>query len=276
MAIGLPSSTVATLDGSATGEWRRGGDSHGGTTAARRRELGRGLRPSPSGVHRRPAHDLEGPARVMARVRGGTLLIDEIADIEDELQARIVRMMDTPGDHVPRFMATSQSDLTEAMESGRVRQDLYYRLSVFVITSPPLRSRKNDIPDLILFFLDKYNKQYCRHISPPNHSIMSRLKAYDWPGNVRELKHAIERAVVLSSENELDLREVIGTRQQSSTHPADTATAYSEAKELFEKNYLQRILNLAGGNVSEAARISGRFRSDIYRMMKRYNIKSPS
>ena len=65
---------------------------------------------------------------MMARVRGGTLLIDEIADIDDEVQARIVRMMDTPGDHVPRFMATSQTDLTEAMESGRVRQDLYYRL----------------------------------------------------------------------------------------------------------------------------------------------------
>lgn len=65
--------------------------------------------------------DLEGPARVMARVRGGTLLIDEINDIDDEIQARIVRMMDTPGDHIPRFMATSQSDLTEAMETGRVR-----------------------------------------------------------------------------------------------------------------------------------------------------------
>ncbi|HCI08692.1 MAG TPA: nitrogen regulation protein NR(I), partial [Sulfitobacter sp.] len=99
--------------------------------------------------------DIEGPARVLARVKGGTLLIDEIADISDEIQARIVRMMDTPGEYVPRFLATSQSDLTGAMENGTVRKDLYYRLSGATLNVPSLRERVDDIPLLAEHFLGR-------------------------------------------------------------------------------------------------------------------------
>ncbi len=151
--------------------------------------------------------DLEGPARVMARVRGGTLLIDEIADIDDEIQARIVRMMDTPGDHVPRFMATSQSDLTDAMESGRVRQDLYYRLCGATIHVPALRERVDDITLLTDHFLAREERESGtqRRLSP---EAIELVRRYSWPGNVRQLENAIRRLSLTSRADEISRTEV--------------------------------------------------------------------
>ena len=103
--------------------------------------------------------DLEGPAKVLAKAKGGTILFDEIGDIDDEVQARIVRMMDTPGEHNPRFMATSQVNLNAAMDSGSVRQDLYYRLNGAAIHVPALRERVDDIPLLVEHFLNRAERE---------------------------------------------------------------------------------------------------------------------
>lgn len=151
--------------------------------------------------------DLEGPARVLARVKGGTVLIDEIADIDDEIQARIVRMMDAPGDHVPRFMATSQSDLGNAMESGRVRQDLYYRLCGATIHVPALRERVDDIPLLAEHFLNRAEREGApkRRLSEEAEEL---FRAYSWPGNVRQLEHAVRRLVLTSRADEITRSEV--------------------------------------------------------------------
>ncbi|WP_120635595.1 response regulator [Ruegeria sp. EL01] len=151
--------------------------------------------------------DLEGPARVMARVRGGTLLIDEIADIEDEVQARIVRMMDTLGDHVPRFMATSQTDLTEGMEDGRIRQDLYYRLCGATIHVPALRERVDDITLLAEHFLAREERESGakRWLSP---EAVELVRRYSWPGNVRQLENAIRRLSLTSRADEISKAEV--------------------------------------------------------------------
>ncbi|NOD63156.1 MULTISPECIES: response regulator [unclassified Ruegeria] len=151
--------------------------------------------------------DLEGPARVLARVRGGTLLIDEIADIDDEVQARIVRMMDTPGDHVPRFMATSQSDLTEGMETGRIRQDLYYRLCGATIHVPSLRERVDDIPLLAEHFLAREERESGakRWLSP---EAVELVRRYSWPGNVRQLENAVRRLGLTSRADEISKAEV--------------------------------------------------------------------
>lgn len=151
--------------------------------------------------------DLEGPARVLARVKGGTVLIDEIGDIEDELQARIVRMMDAPGDHVPRFMATSQQDLAQAMEQGRVRQDLYYRLSGAVINVPALRERVDDIPLLAEHYLARAESEgHPRRRLDPGATDLIRL--YSWPGNVRQLENAVRR-LVLTSRADVILRSEV-------------------------------------------------------------------
>ncbi|NVO55440.1 response regulator [Rhodobacteraceae bacterium B1Z28] len=151
--------------------------------------------------------DLEGPARVLARVRGGTLLIEEIADFEDEIQARIVRMMDTPGDHVPRFMATSQSDLTEGMESGRVRQDLYYRLCGATVHVPALRERVDDIPLLTDHFQAREERENGtkRWLSP---EAVELVRRYSWPGNVRQLENAVRRLSLTSRADEISKAEV--------------------------------------------------------------------
>ena len=153
--------------------------------------------------------ELEGPARVLARVKGGTLLIDEIGDIEEELQARIVRMMDAPGDHVPRFMATSQTDLTHAMEAGQIRQDFYYRLSGATIHVPSLRERVDDIPLLAEHFLTRAERDGApkRRLSVDASEL---FRAYSWPGNVRQLENAVRRLVLTSRAEEIARSEVEG------------------------------------------------------------------
>jgi len=151
--------------------------------------------------------DLEGPARVLARVKGGTLLIDEIGTIEDEVQARIVRMMDAPGDYLPRFMATSQGDLSAQMEAGQVRQDLYYRLSGASIAVPSLRERVEDIPLLTEHFLTRAERD-----GAPRRALSSDaqelVRVYSWPGNVRQLENAIRRLGLTSRADEITRTEV--------------------------------------------------------------------
>lgn len=151
--------------------------------------------------------DIEGPARVLARVKGGTLLIDEIGDIPEELQARIVRMMDTPGEYTARFLATSQSDLTAAMEAGRVRKDLYYRLSGATLNVPALRERVDDISLLAEHFLVRGEKtgQAPRVLSEDAAEI---FRTYSWPGNVRQLENAVRRLGLTSRSVEISASEV--------------------------------------------------------------------
>lgn len=135
--------------------------------------------------------DIEGPARVLARVQDGTLLIDEIADIPLEVQARIVRMIDAPGAYAPRFIATSQSDLASAMEAGSLRNDLFYRLTGATVYVPSLRDRVEDIDRLAAHFLShEGNGAGARKLSE---GALRILRAYQWPGNVRQLEHAMRQ-----------------------------------------------------------------------------------
>lgn len=151
--------------------------------------------------------DIEGPSRSLARVKGGTLLIDEIGDVDAEVQARIVRMIDNPGEHVPRFMATSQTDLTEALDRGDIRQDLYYRLSGATLMVPSLRERVEDIPLLAEHFLLRAERdgQPSRRLSE---DAMELMRSYSWPGNVRQLEHAVRRLVLTSRAEEITRSEV--------------------------------------------------------------------
>ena len=151
--------------------------------------------------------DIEGPARVLARVKGGTVLFDEIGDVDADIQARIVRMMDNPGDHVPRFMATSEGDLSDALDNGKMRQDLYYRLSGATIQVPSLRERVEDIPLLAEHFLLRAERDGApsRSLSPEAQELM---RTYSWPGNVRQLENAVRRLVLTSRAEEITRSEV--------------------------------------------------------------------
>ena len=150
--------------------------------------------------------DLEGPARVLAKAKGGTVLLDEIGDFDDEVQARIVRMIDNPGEHSPRFMATSQRDMGDLMEKGNVRQDLYFRLNGATIHVPSLRERVDDIPLLVEHFLDRAERDGVQK-RVFSQEAMELFRAYSWPGNVRQLENAVKRLVLTARAEEINHSE---------------------------------------------------------------------
>jgi len=162
-------------------------------------------------------NELEGPSRVLSKAKGGTVLFDEIGDLDDESQARIVRMIDNPGDHAPRFMATSQINLSAAMEKGEVRQDLFYRLNGATLHVPSLRERVDDIPLLVEHFLAKSEREGAP-LRVFSKEATELFRAYSWPGNVRQLENAVKRLVLTARTEEVSLPEaesVLGAQPQA-------------------------------------------------------------
>ena len=151
--------------------------------------------------------DLEGPARVMARAKGGTIVLDEIGDLDPDAQGRVVRMMDTPGDHVPRFMATGARRMAAAPAETGLREDLYFRLGGAVIEVPPLRERVDDIDALVAHFLAREERQGAapRRLSD---EALELMRAYSWPGNVRQLENAVRRLGLTAQGDEITRAEV--------------------------------------------------------------------
>ncbi|MCW8842560.1 MAG: sigma 54-interacting transcriptional regulator, partial [Rhodobacteraceae bacterium] len=160
--------------------------------------------------------DLEGPSRILAKAKGGTVLFDEVGDFDDEVQARIVRMIDNPGEYSPRFMATSQRDLGDQMDKGNVRQDLYYRLNGATIHVPSLRERVDDIPLLVEHFLTRTERDGAQ-TRVFSQEALELFRAYSWPGNVRQLENAVKRLVLTARSeeiNQLEAESVLGAQPQ--------------------------------------------------------------
>ena len=150
---------------------------------------------------------VDGPMTVLSKVRGGSLVFDEVADYDDDAQARIVRMLDILGDQAPRIMATSQADLAARMDQGAFRQDLFYRLGGVTLHVPALRERVDDIPLLAEHFLAKGERDLAalRRLAPDARGL---VRAYSWPGNVRQLENTLRRLKVTSAEAEITRSEV--------------------------------------------------------------------
>ncbi len=150
---------------------------------------------------------VDGPSGVLARAKAGSIVFEEVSDYDDDAQGRIVRMLDTLGEHAPRIMATSQADLTLKMEAGQFRQDLFYRLGGVTIAVPGLRERVDDIPLLAEHFLARGERDggQMRRFAP---DAMDMIRTYSWPGNVRQLGNTIRRLVVTSPEEEITRAEV--------------------------------------------------------------------
>jgi transcriptional regulator with PAS, ATPase and Fis domain len=201
---------------------------------------------------------------------GGTLFLDEIGDMETSLQVRLLRVLQERevtrvGGRRPipvdvRLVAATHQDLENLIREGRFREDLYYRLKGVEVDLPPLRERKQDIPHLVRAFLE----EFCRREGIPVPALRSEALAlllnHDFPGNVRELQNLIEGAVSLA-DGDIDadlVRSLMGTSaQQSSPEPLDL--------ESLEKRHIARVLKLAGGNKTEAARILGLDRKTLQR-----------
>ncbi len=137
--------------------------------------------------------DLESPARLLSLARGGTVLLDEISEIEQELQVNIVRMFDAQNEIRPRFFATSQRNLAQALEAGQLRKDLYYRLEGATLNVPPLRERVDDIPLLAAHFLSRDEESGMTGERQFSDEAIAVMRKYSWPGNVRQLENAVRR-----------------------------------------------------------------------------------
>ena len=191
---------------------------------------------------------IEGPATLLSRARGGSIVFDEVADYDADTQARVVRMLDMLGDKAPRVMATSQTDLAARMESGQFRQDLYYRLGGVTLHVPSLRERVEDIPLLAEHFLAKGERELgtIRRLSQ---GATDLIRAYSWPGNVRQLENTIRRLLVTATETDIakaEMEQVLG--QQPSPEPL-TGAGEGDRLSASVARHLKRHFDLHGGQL---------------------------
>ncbi|MBN8524513.1 MAG: sigma-54-dependent Fis family transcriptional regulator [Planctomycetes bacterium] len=161
---------------------------------------------------------------------GGTLFLDEVGEMGPEVQVRLLRVLQERcitrvGDHKPipvevRIIAATHRDLAKEVETGRFREDLFYRLNVVNLQVPPLRRRTEDIPILVAHFLEKYNRQNFKHVEEVPRDVLEMLCAYPWPGNIRELENCVQKAVVLSSGRTFPAELVpVPIRSYAANHP---------------------------------------------------------
>lgn len=194
---------------------------------------------------------IDGPATLMSRARGGSLVLDEVADYDDDTQARIVRMLDLAGDNAPRIMATSQTDLSARMEGGQFRQDLFYRLSGVTLHVPALRERVDDIPLLAEHFLARGERDFgsLRRLSNDARDL---IRAYSWPGNVRQLENTLRRLMVTSSEAEITKVEVESVLGNQPAMEPLKGGGEGEKLSASVARHLKRYFDLHGGQLPPA------------------------
>jgi len=200
---------------------------------------------------------------------GGTLFLDEIGDLPLMMQSKLLRVLQVKEirrlgakDAIKvdvRIITATNKDIEKQLSRALFREDLYYRLKVVSIELPPLRERKEDIPDLLHFFLNKYNLEFGKRIKTIEPDAIKSLSAYHWPGNIRQLESVIERAVILGESDTISLRDIIGELS------VDKAVAYHAFSlpdkginlEALEKNLLTQAMEKSDGVVAKAAKLLG-------------------
>ena len=210
---------------------------------------------------------------------GGTLFLDEIANIPLSQQAKLLRVlesgeMERVGSSQTRrvdvrIISATNADLNQEVSAGRFRQDLLFRLNTVEIQLPPLRERRQDIPPLAMYFLNRYAQRYRKPSKTFDPAAMQAMLEYSWPGNVRELDHAVERAVLLSS------GEAVRVSDLSLKTPRESTQRLEELSlEEVESLLIRKAVDRYGGNISQAAEALGLSRSALYRRLQKYGIGS--
>jgi len=208
---------------------------------------------------------------------GGTLLLDEIGDMPMRLQVKLLRVLQENNirpigatDAIPvnvRVISATHRDLQQLMMGGQFREDLYYRLNVVHIEMPPLNRRREDIPLLVSHFLAQIsNESGVRKIYAPE--AVELLATADWPGNIRQLSNVVRQNVALSQTPIIPVELV----QQSLGGTQSKLPSFDEARDEFTRSYLSQILQITGGNVSQAARLAKRNRTDFYKLLSRHQL----
>jgi len=216
---------------------------------------------------------------LFAQADGGTLFLDEIGDMPLTLQAKLLRVLqerqfyplgsEKPLEVDERLIVATNKDLEAEVRKGSFREDLFYRVHVIPVRIPPLRERREDIIPLAEHFLRKTSEKMKKEVRGLTPMAIQKLMLHDWPGNVRELENAIEYAVVTSRGEVIADEAILPFRETLSTSPKP----FKEAKEDFEKEYLNWVLQIAEGNVSKAAGMAGKYRADFYSLLKKYDLK---
>lgn len=237
--------------------------------------------------------EAEGTMRpgLLEHAHGGTLFLDEIADMPVTTQGKILRVLTDQsyhrvGGHRPikvdvRVLSATSRNLQDEIGAGRFREDLFYRLNVVPVRLPPLRERREDIPELVSHFLTRFAAE--RRMAPPRISeeAMAALQAHDWPGNVRQLRNIIERTIILAPGDrvsciEVDLLppEILDnqTAMGGGGNMAIMGSPLREARESFEREYLKIQIRRFSGNISRTASFIGMERSALHRKLKALGI----
>lgn len=211
--------------------------------------------------------------------QGGTVFLDEIGDMPVALQVKLLRVLQErtvrpvgATKSIPvdvRIISATHRDLETGIREGRFREDLYYRLNVVSFDVPPLRDRREDITLLATHFLTQLATRYGKTINAISAEALARLVEYDWPGNVRELVNVVEQAVALSTAPIVSVALIDNALRGPSTE----LQPFEKARGQFERDYLARLLKMTNGNVTHAARLAKRNRTEFYKLLHRHHLQ---
>ena len=211
----------------------------------------------------------------------GTLFLDEIGELPLDMQVKLLRVIQeesfmrlggTETINVDvRLITATNRDLEKEILEKRFRQDLFYRINVIKITLPPLRDKLGDIGDLLTYFLKKHSQEG-QPIKKPGKGLVSHLMSYSWPGNIRELENSVERAIVLTDEEELP-PEAFPFETSQAPIEFNVGSPLKEASDSFRTTFISNTLKSTGGNRTKAAQILGVQRSYLSRLLKELGIK---
>jgi DNA-binding NtrC family response regulator len=216
----------------------------------------------------------------------GTLFLDEVGEMPLEMQAKLLRVLEVRTvrpvggqQEIPfdvRLVTATHRDLVASIEEGTFREDLYYRINVVELTMPPLRARGTDVLLLAQTFLEHFARQHGKPVQRISSPVAERLLAYAWPGNIRELRNCVERAVALTRFDEVMVEDLPAqVRHYHATHVLIAANDPSELLPLaeVERRYIERVMEVVGGNKRQAAQVLGLDRATLYRKLERWSRK---
>jgi two-component system response regulator AtoC len=226
---------------------------------------------------------------VFQSASGGTCFLDEIGDISPNMQSKLLRVLQEEEVRPVggrewlkvdvRVLAATNKDLTQLVQNGTFREDLYYRLNVVSIRLPPLRERPEDIDALTPIFIRRYSQLARKHITAISNDALERLKNYSWPGNIRQLENTIEQAVVLSNHPVLTVDD-LPSEVRDGLPPAydnleggQLVVSDMPSLEEIKKRYALYVINRVGGNISRAAKLLDIDRRSLYRMLARWEVE---
>ncbi len=219
---------------------------------------------------------------MMELAHGGTVFLDEVGDITQELQTKLLRFLqerefERVGGNKPirvdvRIVAATNRDLDGAVKEGRFREDLFHRLNVIAVNLPPLRERKDDIPLLAYHFLQRFSLETKKNITEISHGAMERLLGSDWPGNVPELANVIERAVVLGKGPKITLNDLPSRVLGTETRTSSDSQSYHQAIDDYRREVIKQALASAQGNRAAAAKALGLHRTHLMKLLKSLGI----